>query len=135
MINVNGVGRLTKDADLRYTPTGKPVASFTVACNRSYRDSQGNQETTYVRCVLWGKISESFAKYGTKGTLISFSGELSSRQYEDQQGNTKYITEVIMDNFAYLETKAVAESRKNNQSNQNNQVPNESFPTDAEAPF
>ncbi|MGX2947011.1 single-stranded DNA-binding protein [Enterococcus alishanensis] len=148
MIKVTGVGRLTKDSDLRYTPTGKPVASFTVACDRSYIGKDGKRETTFVRCILWGKIAESFGQYGLKGTLISFDGELSSRQYDDQQGITKYITEVIVDNFEYLETKAMSENRKNNHANQNNQQPqnnqnqgtnqnqatNNNFPSDADLP-
>lgn len=149
MIKVTAVGRLTKDADLRYTPTGKPVATFTVACDRSYIGQNGERETTFVRCVLWGKIAESFGQYGTKGTLISFDGELSSRQYDDQQGVTKYVSEVIVDSFQYLETKAMSESRKNNQANQNSQQPqnnqgqatsqnqatNDNFPSDEDIPY
>ncbi|MGM0241209.1 single-stranded DNA-binding protein [Enterococcus sp. AZ103] len=127
MIKVTGVGRLTKDADLRYTTKGTPVASFTVACDRSYIGKDGKKETTFVRCILWGKIAVSFSEYAKKGTLISFDGELSTRQYEDQQKTTKYVTEVIVASFQYLETKAAAESRKNNQSQQQTQGSNDPY--------
>lgn len=119
MINVNAVGRLTKDAKLTYTTSGKPVATFTLACNRSYTDRNGNRATTFVRCVLWGKIAESFFNYTRKGTLISLSGELTSRQYENQQGETQYMTEINVDTFDYLESKATVQSRE--QSKQNHQ--------------
>lgn len=115
MITIQAVGRLTKDAVLNYTNNGKSVANFTMACKRKHTDKDGNPQTTYVRCVLWGKRAELLAKYTRKGALVSLDGELTSRQFDDQQGITQYITEITVENFDFLESKEIIQQREQKQ--------------------
>lgn len=114
MITLTPVGRLTKDADLKYLSNGTPRAAFTLACKRRHQDKNGNDRTTYVNCVLFGKGAEAFANYTRKGSLVSVFGELTTRSYDDQQGNTQYVTEVVVETFEFLESRKITEERAQN---------------------
>lgn len=115
MINVHAVGRLTKGADLRTTSTGKSVANFTLACKRKRPDKDGKVPTSFVQCVLWGKPAQAFAKFTQKGALVGASGELQTRSYDDQQGITHYVTELVVEEFEFLESKAAVQQREQKQ--------------------
>lgn len=115
MINVTAVGRLTKGADLRTTGSGSQVTNFTLACKRNRPDKDGNNRATFINCVLFGKPAMVLAKYAQKGTLISAVGELQIRFYDDQQGVTKYVTELILENFQFLESKETVARREQKQ--------------------
>lgn len=115
MINVSAVGRLTKGADLRTTGSGKQVGNFSLACKRSRPDKDGNVPTTYMNCVIWGTPAMVLAKYAQKGSMISVVGELQSRSYDDQQGRTHYVTELVVDNFQFLESKETIAQREQKQ--------------------
>lgn len=130
MISITPVGRLTKDADLNYSNDGTPVARFTLACKRKHQDKNGNDRTTFVQCVMWGKRAEAFANYTRKGTLVLVDGELTSRNYDDQQGVTKYITEVNVEHFEFLESKRTVQNRDGQRSNDNSLPPEENFGSD-----
>lgn len=112
MISITPVGRLTKDADLKYLDDGTPVARFTLACKRKRPDKDGNDRTSFIQCVLWGKRGEAFAKYTRKGALVLVDGELTNRNYDDQQGVTHYITEVNVEHFEFLESKRTVQNRE-----------------------
>ncbi|OTO02262.1 single-stranded DNA-binding protein [Enterococcus sp. 5B3_DIV0040] len=113
MLNsVTLVGRLTKDADLRYTVKGTAVATFTLAVNRNFTNAQGQREADFIQCVIWGKAAESLAKYTRKGSLIGITGRVQTRSYENKQGQRVYITEVFVLTFTLLESKAVNEQRQ-----------------------
>jgi len=99
------VGRLTKDSDLRYTGSGTAVATFNLAVNRSFTNRDGEREADFIRCVIWRKAAENFANFTHKGSLVGIDGHIQTRNYENQQGQRVYVTEVIADNFALLETK------------------------------
>ncbi|HBD0890758.1 TPA: single-stranded DNA-binding protein, partial [Enterococcus faecalis] len=99
MIKTSAVGRLTKSSELRVTSTGKAVANFALACKRERLDKDGNAQTTFIQCVIWGKPAEVLAKYTQKGSLIAVNGELQSRSYDDQQGQTHYVTELVVAGF------------------------------------
>lgn len=99
------VGRLTKDVDLRYTQSGKAVGNFTVAVNRPFKNQQGENEADFINSVAWGKQAENLANYMKKGSQIGVDGRLQSRTYENQQGQTVFITEVVADSVQFLETK------------------------------
>ena len=129
MINITPVGRLTKDADLKYLDDGTPVARFTLACKRKHQDKDGNDRVTFVQCVLWGKRGEAFAKYTRKGALVLVDGELTSRNYDDQQGVTQYITEVNVEHFEFLESKQTIQNRDGKRSS-NSLPPEENFNSD-----
>ena len=72
------VGRLTRDPDLRYTPSGIAVANFTVACNRPFKNEQGESEADFINCVTWRKTAENLAQYMKKGSMLT---ELQSVSY------------------------------------------------------
>lgn len=117
MIHVNATGRLTKGAELRVTPSGKAVANFTLACKRDRVDKEGNTQTTFIQCVIWGKPAQALSKFTGEGALIGVSGELQNRSYDDQQGNTHYVTELVIATFEFLESKETAKKREENKQN------------------
>jgi single-strand DNA-binding protein len=92
-----GIGRLVKDAELKFTPgKGTPVATFTLAIDDGYGE---NKKTDFIPVVLWGKSAESLSSYLTKGTLIAVSGRISTRSYDAKDGTKRYVTEIVSDNF------------------------------------
>lgn len=131
MITLSPVGRLTKDADLKYLSNGTPKATFTLACKRRHQDKNGNDRTTFVSCVLFGKGAEAFANYTRKGSLVSVFGELTTRSYDNQQGITQYVTEVVVENFEFLESRKMMEDRTQNSNKSQN---NSSQQEDVESP-
>lgn len=100
------VGRLTKDPDLRYTPTGVPVATFTLACNRPYTNQKGEREADFINCVVWRKPAENVANYLKKGSLAGVDGRIQTRSYEAQDGRRVYVTEVVAESVQFLEPKS-----------------------------
>ena len=115
------VGRLTRDPDLRYTSNGTAVASFTLAVNRQFTNSQGEREADFINCVIWRKSAENFSNFTKKGSLVGVDGRLQSRSYDNQQGQKVYVTEVVVDNFSLLESKSSTQDRNySNDTDQNN---------------
>ncbi|MFC0234377.1 single-stranded DNA-binding protein [Vagococcus entomophilus] len=110
--NVVLVGRLTKDPDLRYTASGTAVATFTLAVNRNFTNQNGNRDADFINCVIWRKPAETMANIAKKGTLMGATGRIQTRNYENQQGQRVYVTEVVCDNFQLLESKAASEQRQ-----------------------
>jgi len=102
--NVVLVGRLTKDPDLRFTSSGSAVATFTLAVNRNFTNANGNREADFIQCVIWRKPAETMANYAKKGTLLGVTGRIQTRNYENQQGQRVYVTEVVCENFQLLES-------------------------------
>lgn len=100
------VGRLTKDIDLRYTASGSAVGSFTLAVNRNFTNQNGEREADFINCVIWRKPAETMANYARKGTLLGVVGRIQTRNYDNQQGQRVYVTEVICESFQLLESKA-----------------------------
>lgn len=94
------IGRMTKNAEVRYTQSNKAVAQFSLAVNRP-----GNKETDFINIIAWDKLGEIVQKYTHKGSLIAVEGRLQTRTYEDNNGNRKYITEVVANNINLLEPK------------------------------
>jgi single-strand DNA-binding protein len=99
------VGRLTKDPDLRYTPNGVPVATFTLAVNRPFSNQQGERESDFINCVVWRKPAENVANFLKKGSLAGVDGRLQTRNYEGQDGKRVYVTEVQAESVQFLEPK------------------------------
>lgn len=97
-------GRVTKDIELKVTPTGKSVCSFSLAVNRKFVQD-GERQADFINCQLWGKSAETLEKYGKKGMLIGVEGRLQTRNYTNQQGQTVYVTEVVAESFTFLEKK------------------------------
>ena len=117
------VGRLTRDPELRYTQGGTAVASFTLAVNRQFTNSQGEREADFINCVIWQKAAENFVNFTHKGSLVGIDGRIQTRNYENKQGQRVYVTEVVVENFSLLESKN-ANSSDNTNNNTNNQSSN-----------
>lgn len=96
-------GRLTRDPELRYTTSGTAVVSFTLAVDRQFRNQNGERDADFINCVIWRKSAENFSNFTHKGSLVGIEGRIQTRNYENQQGNRVYVTEVVVDNFALLE--------------------------------
>lgn len=108
--NVVLVGRMTRDAELRYTPSNQAVATFTIAVNRNFKNQAGEREADFINCVIWRQQAENLANWAKKGTLIGVTGRIQTRSYENQQGQRVYVTEVVADNFQILESRATREA-------------------------
>lgn len=104
MNNVSLVGRLTKDPDLRYTPNGVAVATFTLAVNRAYK-KEGQQEADFIPCVVWRKPAENLANFIGKGGQVGVEGKIQTRSFDGQDGKRVYVTEVVADQIHFLEPK------------------------------
>lgn len=104
--NVVLVGRMTRDAELRYTPSNQAVATFTLAVNRNFKNQNGEREADFISVVIWRQQAENLANWAKKGTLIGITGRIQTRNYENQQGQRVYVTEVVADNFQILESRS-----------------------------
>ncbi|MFH1686959.1 MAG: single-stranded DNA-binding protein [bacterium] len=98
------VGRLGKDPDLKYTAGGSAVANFTLATDRSWKgqDGQSQKETTWHNIVVWGRQAEVIKEYLSKGRQVYIEGRIANRSYDDKEGNKKYISEVVVEQFRFL---------------------------------
>lgn len=112
--NVVLVGRLTRDAELRYTGSGIAVATFSIAVERPYTNAQGERETDFVNVVAWRKTAEIVSNFTRKGSLVGVTGRIQTRNYTNNEGRKIYVTEVVCDNFQMLEPKSVTERRAQN---------------------
>lgn len=111
------VGRLTRDPELRYTNGGAAVATFTIAVNRQFTNQNGEREADFISCVIWRKAAENLTNFTHKGSLIGIDGHIQTRNYENQQGTRIYVTEVVVDNFSLLESRAESEHHQSANSN------------------
>lgn len=102
--NVVLAGRVTKDIELKVTPTGKSVCSFNLAVERKFVQN-GKKITDFINCQLWGKSAETLEKYVKKGMMIGIEGRIQTRKYTNQHSQTVYVTEVVADSFSFLEKK------------------------------
>lgn len=97
------VGRMTKDADLKYTTEGKAVATVDLAVQQSFINKHtGKREADFIRVVIWGKPAETLANYVKKGHQVGFTGRISTRNYEGQDGKKVYVTEVLAEELTLL---------------------------------
>lgn len=110
--NTTLVGRLTKNPELRYTGSGIAVVSFTLAVDRNYTNAQGERETDFINCVAWRGTAETLANFSVKGSLVGVTGNIQTRNYQNNEGRTIYMTEVVVDNFQMLEPKSVTDNRR-----------------------
>lgn len=106
------IGRLTKDVELRYTQSGVAVGSFNLAVQRPFKDANGERESDFINAVIWRKAAENFANFTGKGALVAIEGRLQTRNYENNQGQRVYVTEVVVDNFSLLESRAESDKRR-----------------------
>ena len=95
------IGRLVRDPELRKTQNGTSVCSFTVAVNRR-QNQDGTQEADFIQCVAWNKLADNIQLYQRKGNQIGVEGRISTRSYDNQQGQRVYVTEVVAENVEFL---------------------------------
>ena len=97
-------GNLTRDPELRSTGSGTNVCSFSVAVNRVYRDTNGEnkEDVSYIDCSAWGKLGEMISQYAKKGSGVLVSGRLNQRSWEDKSGNKRSNTEIVVEDFNFL---------------------------------
>lgn len=105
------IGRLTRDPELRYTPTGVAVAQFTLAVDRPFSNQQGERETDFIPIVTWRQLAETCAQYLRKGRLAAVEGRLQVRSYDNAEGRKVYVTEVVADNVRFLEPPSAQAAR------------------------
>ena len=99
------IGRLTKDPELRTTPTGRNVCQFSVAVSRNFTNANGEREADFINCVVWDKQAENLAKYQHKGNQIAVEGRIQTRNYDDKDGKKVYVTEILASNISFLDSK------------------------------
>ena len=97
-------GRLTADPELKTTPNGVPVTSFSIAVNRNYRAGE-EQQTDFINIVAWRQRAEFITKYFNKGSLIGIEGSIQTRRYTDKNGNNRTAFEVVANNAQFVESK------------------------------
>nr|DAR45003.1 MAG TPA: Single strand binding protein [Caudoviricetes sp.]DAX71617.1 MAG TPA: Single strand binding protein [Caudoviricetes sp.] len=117
--NVVLIGRLTRDAELRYTPSNIAVATFNLAVNRNFKNDNGDREADFINVVMWRQQAENFANWVKKGNLVGITGRIQTRNYDNQQGQRVYVTEVVAESFQILEKK----DNSANNASMENQIP------------
>ena len=107
------IGRLTRDPELRTTPTGRNVCQFSIAVNRNFTNANGEREADFINCVVWDKQAENLAKYQHKGNQIAVEGRIQTRNYDDKDGKKVYVTEIFVSNITFLDSKGSNDSVNN----------------------
>lgn len=99
-----GIGNLTREVEVRYTKSGRAVASFGIACNETYKDKDGNRQDSveFVNITAWGKLGEICGEYLNKGKQVYVEGKLKTDEYKDKDGNKRKSTGVIIDKMLML---------------------------------
>jgi len=110
------IGRLVRDPELRYTSSNIPVATFSLAVNRNFTGQNGERETDFINIVVWRKQAENCKNYINQGSQVAIDGRIQTRSYDDQNGQKRYVTEVVADNVQFLDTKASREQKQENNS-------------------
>ena len=100
------MGRLTRDPELKYTQTGTPVVSFTVACERDFSRNGEPRETDFINLVAWRNTAEFIGKYFHKGNMVAVEGRLQARKWEDKYQQKRTDLEILVDNVYFAESKA-----------------------------
>lgn len=125
-------GRLTADIELKQTQSGVPVAQFTLAVNRRYSKEGEQPQADFINCQAWRNTAEFIAKYFRKGSSLCVVGQIQTRTWEDQQGNKRYATDVLVDEASFVDSKNDSQGTKT--ANTGNYVP-EAYTTPQSANF
>ncbi|HLW58822.1 MAG TPA: single-stranded DNA-binding protein [bacterium] len=105
MLNrIHLIGRLTRDPELRYVTNGHPMAQFTIAVDRDFRNSAGDRDADFIHCIAWRKLAEQVGQYCARGRLVAVEGRLQTRAYEAQDGSRRRVTEVVGDRVWFLDS-------------------------------
>lgn len=138
------VGRLTKDPELKTTGSGVSVCSFTIAVNRRFKNAEGNYDADFINCVAWRQQAEFISKYFSKGRMVGICGSIQTRNYEREDGQRVYVTEVVADEVSFVDSKSQSDGASsqpqtaNTGSNTNSFGADDGFipmPADDDLPF
>ena len=99
-----GIGRLTRDPNVKYTQSGKAYASFTLAIDRR-KSGDDKQQADFIQCVAWEKMAEVISQYVSKGQKIAVEGRIQTRSYDAQDGTKRYVTEVVVQSMEFCDSK------------------------------
>lgn len=124
------IGNLGRDPEMRFTPSGRPVTSFTVATSRTWSspDGERHEETEWFNVVAWGKLAETCKQFLVKGQQVYVEGRLQTRRWEDQEGRKHFSTEIVADRMIMLG------ERRSNQQAENGPMP-DTLSEEDEFPF
>ena len=120
MNTVNLIGRLTKDPELKYTPSGIAICKFTLAVNRDFTNQSGEREADFINCTTFKKTAENLSNYQSKGSQIGVVGRIQTGSYEGQDGKRVFTTDVMVDRVEFLGSKQGEEQANNNPPQQQN---------------
>jgi single-strand DNA-binding protein len=125
------IGRMVRDPEVRYLPSGTPVADFTIASNKSYTvNGEKKEEVSFIKCTAWSKAGEIIAQYCKKGQRIGLDGRLKQNSWDDKNGQKRSSIEVVVDNFQFLSEKGSAGETRSSvapSSNQTTSNPGEDY--------
>ena len=122
-----GIGRLTRDPNVKYTQSGKAYASFTLAIDRR-KSGDDKQQADFIQCVAWEKMAEVISQYCTKGKKIAVEGRIQTRSYDGNDGNKRYVTEVVVQSMEFCDRKGGGASTTNGGAYAGTPVPDEDIP-------
>lgn len=123
------MGRITKDLELKTTPSGVAVLSFSLAVERSYAAKGEERQTDFINCVAWRNTAEFISRFFSKGAMILVEGELQTRSYQDKDGNNRTVTEVIVSSSSFT-----GEKKQSTQATNATQAPAAPAPVQAPVP-
>lgn len=136
--NVTLTGRITKDLEKHETGKGTSVVNFSLAVDRRFKGSNGNREADFIGIQAWGMTADLLCKYCGKGSLIGIEGRIQTRNYENNQGQRVYVTEVVAENVTFLDSKKNDNQGQQGGYQQSNSYQNNSYqqqPFDSAMPF
>lgn len=113
MNQVNLIGRLSKDIEVRYTQSGKAVGSGSIAVNRRFKSANGERQADFINFVIWDKAAENLANFTHKGSQVGLGGEWQTRNYENNSGQKVYVNELVVNAFDLLDPKAATQTQSN----------------------
>jgi len=113
--NVVLIGRITRELEVKTSTTGREVCNFSLAVNRNFKNPQGEYDADFINCVAFGQTAKFLGQYLQKGNLISVTGRIQTRNYENNQGQRVYVTEVVVENVNGLESRKTDQSAMFNQ--------------------
>ena len=114
------LGRIVNDLEIKQTPSGISVLTFSIAVDRNFKNANGEYETDFIKCVAFRSVSEFIGRYFYKGRMIAIEGHLQNRSYQDKNGEKRYITEIIVDSANFTGEKSDGGNYQNNGFNQQN---------------
>lgn len=105
MNKVIEIGRATKDIELKVTPSGTKVVSFSIAVKRNFKNAEGNYDSDFLDCIAFNKLAETISRFIHKGDMFGVVGKLQTRSYTDKQGNNRKVTEIVVEDIEFLQPK------------------------------